>query len=108
MSEGQWLVAVAGVLVIAVPFDIYVAVKFVIAALEEPRIPILTLAALRSVAIAIAATIAGILGIASIWFAWTDQRILPTPLGAILIALALIVISVPNVYALRLLAEDEQ
>lgn len=107
MSEAQWLLVVAGVLVIAVPFDIYVAARFVIAALERPRIPILTLAALRSIAIAVAASIAGVLGAASIWFAWTGERLLPTPIGAILIAVALIVISIPNVYALRLLTEDD-
>lgn len=104
-----WLTAVALVLIIAVPFDWYVAVRFTYAAVEKPYIPILVLAALRSVAIAIAATLAGILGAASLIYAATGQRILPTPWGAVMLAAALIVISAPNVYALRELSrvDDE-
>ena len=104
-----WLLAVAAVLIIAVPFDWYVAVRFVWVAIERPYIPILILAALRSVAIAAAATIAGVLGFVSIWFAATGQRLLPTPWGAVLLAIALIIISLPNIYALRELSrvDDE-
>lgn len=102
MSDG-WLVAVALVLIVFVPFDWIVAVRFISAAVERPHIGVLTLAALRSIGIAFAATIAGILGAQSIWFAWTGERLLPSPIPAILIAVALIVISLPNVYALRLL-----
>ena len=103
-----WLMVVAAVLVVAVPFDVWVAVKFTRAALQRPRYRILTLAALRSVAIAIAACIAGILGAQSIYFAATGQRFLPAPIPAVLIAIALVVISLPNVYALRWLTTDAE
>lgn len=105
MSDSAALVVVAAVLMIAVPFDVYVAYRFVVAALEKPYIAVLTLAALRSVAIAIAAGIAGILGASSIWFAVTGERLLVPPWSTVLIAAALILISLPNVYALRLLDE---
>lgn len=105
MSDSGLLVLVAAILVIAVPFDIYVAYRFVSAAVERPHIPVLTLAALRSVAIAFAATIAGMLGFSSIWFAATGERLIMPPQTTILIAAALVLISLPNVYALRLLNE---
>lgn len=97
------IIAVAIVLILFVPFDWIVAVRFIAAARQRPYIQVLTLAALRSVAIAIAATLAAILGAQSIWFYLTGQRLLPQPVPAILIAVSLVVISLPNVYALRLL-----
>ena len=106
MSNDAWIIAVAAVLVLFVPFDWYVALKFIVVARQRPYIRVLTLAALRSTAIAIAATIAGILGIQSIWFYLTGERLLPQPVPAILIAIALVVVSLPNVYALRLLGDE--
>jgi len=102
-----WLSAVIVVLIVFVPFDWYVAVKFISIAIQRPHIRVLTLAALRSVAIAFAATIAGLLGVQSIVFVTTGQRILPQPIPTILIAVALVVISLPNIYALRLLSNGE-
>lgn len=107
MNDDSWLLVVAVVLVIAVPFDWFVAVKFVRVAIEKPHIGVLTLAALRSVAIAIAATIAGYLGFASIYFGLTGQRLIAPPASTILIAVALVIISLPNVYALRQLNDRE-
>lgn len=101
------LTAVAVVLIIAVPFDWYVAVKLIRAAAIRPRYRVLTLAAMRSVAIAVAASLAALLGAQSIWFQISGgQRLLPTPIPTILIAVALIVISLPNIYALRWLSSD--
>lgn len=100
MIDG-WLLVVIAVLVVAVPFDWYVALRFVQAAVERPHISILTLAALRSVAIAVAASIAALLGVQSIVFVSTGVRLLPTPIPTVLIAVALVIISVPNIYALR-------
>jgi hypothetical protein len=84
---------------------VYVAVRFIAAALERPHIHVLTLAELRSSAIAGAAVIGGVLGFSSIWFAYTGQRLLPLPIPALLIATALVLISLPNIYALRLLRD---
>jgi hypothetical protein len=103
LNDNGWLVAVAAVLVVAVPFDLYVAFRFIRAAIERPHIPVLTLAALRSGAIAVAAVIAGILGLQSIVLLQTGVRVLPTPWPTVLLAVALVVISLPNVYALRVL-----
>lgn len=102
------LVLVGVVLMIAVPFDVYVAWRFTTYALQRPRYRILTLAALRSIAIAIAAVIAGILGAQSIYFSATGERFLPTPVPTVLIAIALVVISLPNVYALRWLSTNDE
>ena len=101
------LFMVAGVLLIAVPFDWWVAARFIAAALERPHIGVLTLAALRSAGIAVAATLAGILGAQTLYFYATGDRFLPSPVSAILIAVALVVISLPNVYALRLLERGD-
>lgn len=100
-----WLIVVSAVLIITVPFDWYVAYRLTFAARIKPRSQTLNLAAGRSIAIAIAATIAGFLGMTTIYFNVTGIRLLPPPWAAILIAVALIVISVPNVYALRLLRQ---
>lgn len=104
MSE-LWLTIVALILIVTVPFDWYVAYRMTYAALVKPRSQTLNLAAGRSIAIAIAATIAGFLGLTTIHFNVTGVRILPVPWGAALLAVALIVISIPNVYALRLLRQ---
>lgn len=100
-----WLLVVSAVLVVTVPFDWYVAYRLTFAAWVKPRSQTLNLAAGRSIAIAVAATIAGFLGMTTIYFNVTGVRVLPQPLPAILIAIALIVISLPNVYALRLLRQ---
>lgn len=103
------LTVVAIVLIVAVPFDWYVAARFIAAAAVRPHYRVLTLAALRSGAIAIAATLAGILGLQSIYFQVSGgDRLIPAPVGIILLAVALIVISLPNVYALRWLASDDE
>ena len=101
-----WLLAVAVLLIIFVPFDWIVAGIFIGAAIVKPRLRILNLAALRSTAIAIAATIAGLLGLQSILFGLYGVRLFPTPIPTILIAVALIVISLPNIYALRVLVDE--
>lgn len=97
------LVAVAVVLIVLTPFDIYVAWRLSVLAMQKPRIPSLTGAALRSVAIAVAGTLFAILGFHSIWFAYTGVRLLPTPVPTLLIVVGAVVISLPNIYFLRLL-----
>jgi len=104
VSDGL-LVAVAVTLIVAVPFDIYVAFRFVSEAAHKPYIRVLTLAAFRSVGIAIAATVFGTLGLAAIYFVVFGERLLPPGVSALFIALGAIVISLPNLYALRLLRE---
>lgn len=103
-----WIAVVAAVLIVAVPFDIYTAIVFTAAAWQRPHYRILTLAALRSIAIAIAATFFGLLGVQSIYFAATGERFLPSPIPTILIALGAIMISLPNVYALRWLRGSDR
>lgn len=107
MSDA-WLLIVAAILIVAVPFDVYAAIKIVRAAMEKPYLRILTLAALRSVAIVIAAVIFAILGAQAILFTLTGTRIFPASLSALLIAIAAVVISLPNVYALRWLRESDK
>lgn len=99
------LILLAVILVIAVPFDWYAAVKLIAEARRPPSIATLNLAALRSLAIAVAATCFGVLGVSSIVFVTTGTRILPTPVPTILIAIGALVISLPNVYFLRLLEQ---
>jgi len=99
------LVAVAVVLVIAVPYDWWVAYRFIVVARERPRLGVLNLAALRSIAIAIAATLGGLLGANWIAYYFNRDWLLDLPIPPVLIAIALVVISIPNVYALRLLKE---
>ena len=96
------LLAVAAVVVVAVPFDWVVAVKLTAAA-RGAESPTLNLAAGRSIAIAIAATIGGVLGIHTIAFYALGVRLIPPPFPAFMIGAALIVISIPNIYAMRLL-----
>jgi hypothetical protein len=104
------LLAVSIVLIVAVPWDLYVAYRFVRAAMEKPYIPILTLAAVRSVAIAIAATIFGLLGLHSVLFLASGEtfRLLPVPVPTLLLAVGAIVISVANIYVFRVLRGDER
>lgn len=104
-----WLILVSAVLLVFVPFDWFVAGVFSGAALKGPGNWILNLAAIRSVAIAIAATIAGGLGVQSIVFVASGGtvRLLPQPIPTLLLAAALIVISLPNVYALWRLAKKD-
>jgi hypothetical protein len=97
------LIAVAVVLIVLTPFDIYVAWRLTSLALQRPHIASLTGAALRSIAIAVAGTLFAILGIQSIWFAHYGERLLPAPIPTLLIVAGAIVISLPNIYFLRIL-----
>jgi hypothetical protein len=102
-----WLVVVAAILIIAVPFDVYVAFRFVAEAARKPYLPVLTLAALRSLGIAIAATAFGVLGTGVIYLVVVGDRLIPPGVAAALISIGAIVVSLPNVYALRLLREGK-
>jgi len=95
------LIAVSIVLMIAVPFDVYVAWRFARAALVRPRTDVGNFVALVVTSVAIAATSGGTLGIYSIVFIATGDRLIPQPLPILLLAAALIVISLPNVYVIR-------
>lgn len=106
--DDAWLYLVALLLIVAVPFDWVVAGIFIGAAMVKPRLPILTLAAGRSFAIAVAASIAGLLGIQSLLFGLYGIRLLPVPIPTVLIGVALVVISIPNLYALKVLRDLEQ
>lgn len=100
------LVIVAAILVVAVPFDWWTAATLIRAAYERPRVRLLTFIALVVFCCAVAATAFGILGIQSLWFALTRERFLPTPVPTVLIALGAIIISVPNMLAVRWLRES--
>lgn len=107
MNDG-WLFVITTILSLAAAFDWYVAAKFIGAAIERPHIPILNLAALRSIAIAVATTIFGVLGIVSVVFAVYGVRILPVPIPTVLLVTGAIVISLPNLYFLRVLGNGDE
>lgn len=96
-----WLVVVAAVLVVAVPFDWWTAARIIAAAVERPRVRFLSFVALVVGACALAASAFGILGIQLLWLAVTGDRLLPPPIPTVIIALGAIVISIPNVLAVR-------
>lgn len=104
MSD-EVLFGVALVLVIAVPFDIYVAWRFTKAALVRPHDDVATGIALTLACIAIAATCAGVLGVHTIRFLKTGDRLIPQGLSILLIAIAVVVVSVPSAYWIRKIRE---
>lgn len=99
MSDGV-LAIVALVLVVALPFDIYVANRFIRAASVRPYDDVATGIALTTGCIAIAAAIAALLGIHTIRFQASGgtERLLPMGISVVLIAIAMIVISIPAAY----------
>lgn len=101
------LLAVTILLVGLAAFDWYVAYRFVRPALDEPPVSMLTLAALRSVAIAVAGTIFAALAIAVAAALWVDVRLIPMPWFLILLIIGAAIASLANLYALRVLQEDE-
>ena len=101
------LVAVTLLFIILASFDWYVAVRFVVIALERPRFVFLTFAAVRSVAISVAGTVFAILGIASVASLELSISILPPPWGTVLLIVGAVVASVANLYALRVLRPEE-
>ena len=91
---------VALVLVVALPFDIYVANRFIRAASVRPFDDVATGIALTTACIAIAAAIAAVLGVHTIRFQASGgtERLLPMGVSVVLIAVAMIVISIPAAY----------
>lgn len=100
-----WLLAVAVLLVVAVPFDWIVAGVWIGLALVKPPISFIAVTAKRHVIYAIVASLAGLLGIQSIAFVAYGVRILPAPVPTLIIAAVLIGVSIPNVLSLRYLRE---
>ena len=103
MTENLFVIVIALVLLGFVPFDLYVAWRLSTLAMQKPYIASLTGAAIRSVAIAAAAVLFAILGVQSIVFLQTGERLLPSPLPTLLIAGGAVIVSLPNLYFLRLL-----
>lgn len=98
-----WLLAVAILLIIAVPFDWIVAGVWIGLALVKPPITFIAVTAKRHFIYAIVASLAGVLGVQSIAFAAYGIRILPAPIPTLIIALVLVGVSIPNVLSLRYL-----
>jgi hypothetical protein len=102
------IVFVSLALIVAVPFDAYVALRLVRAAILRPRIPALTAMAIVSSAIFIAALIFGVLGLNAIILLRTGQRIIPMVASTTLLVIAVCVISLPNAHLLRRLRVWDQ
>lgn len=102
-GESLFVVIVALVLLVFVPFDIYVAWRLSQLALQKPRIASLTGAAVRSIAIAVAGVLFAILGVQSLVFLTSGERLFPSPIPTVLIAAGAVVVSLPNLYFLRIL-----
>ena len=102
MSDA-FIVAIGTILVLAVPFDLYVAVVILAAAIQPPRIAALTFMAAVSIAIAISASLSAAIAVSAILFLETGQRLFPAWLATLMLAVGLIVVSLPNAYFLWLL-----
>ena len=102
MSDGL-VIAIGVVLVLAVPFDVYVAAVILAAALQPPRIAALTFMAAVSIAIAISASLSALIAVSAILFLETGQRLFPASLATLMLAIGLVVVSLPNTYFLWLL-----
>ena len=103
MSDVSTLIALTVPLVIAAGFDWYVARAYVSAAIQKPHIANLTAGAWVRVGIATGATISAVLGVVSLWFFLTGQRILPQPWGTVFLYATTIVPSLTNVSSLKAL-----
>lgn len=101
MRLNQELLAV--VFTLAALSTMYVAFRFVDAALAKPRIPILTAAAILKVGIAVGAMIGAFLGLNGLALARTGERLIPQELSLLLLAIALVAPAVTELPLLRLL-----
>lgn len=98
-----FLNGIAVILIVLPVWDWRVALKTCRAAYKRPRYEALTSSALSSFATAVAATIAGALGINRIEAVLTGTPgFIPPTVALGLLALALIVVSLPNIYTDRL------
>lgn len=103
MTDVSTLVVLTIPLVIAMAVDWYVARGYVLAAIEKPYIPVLTVGAWVRTGIAVGATITAFLGVASLWLLLTGQRVIPQPWGTVLLYAATIVPSLANIPSARML-----
>lgn len=93
----------AVILIAFVPFDGYVAWRITAVAWARPRIDALTGAALVSIGIFVLASIVAVVCIHAILAAETGAGFLPAGLPALMLGVGLVVVSLPNLYLLRLL-----
>ena len=100
-----WLLLVAVLLVVAVPFDWIIAGIWLGVALVKPPIAVLQTTAKRHVIYAVVASFAGLLGIQTIALNAYGIRIFPAPIPTVLIVLILVGVSVPNVLSVKYLVE---
>jgi hypothetical protein len=100
VSDG-FLAVVAVVIMALVPGDLYAAVRLLVAAVERPAIPALTLYAGLSCGVAIAAAAFGIIALSTFVRILTGEALLPTGFGLPLLLVGMVVISLPNVFLLR-------
>jgi hypothetical protein len=102
MSDGLLLI-IACILVIFVPADVYVAYRLDRLAVRKPYIASLTGAALRSTAIAVAASLFAAVAFVSVWFLRTGEMLIPVGTPTLLLAVGTVIISLPNVYFIKVL-----
>lgn len=95
-------------IVLLVPFDVYVAWSYARAAVRRPHIEALTASALSTAGVATAAVLAGILGINRLIVIGGGPAFLDGSVALLLLALALVVVSLPNLYKVRLLKRWSQ
>lgn len=96
---------IAIVLVLAPAVNWYVFGRVVEAAWPKPRIEYLNADVLISLGIAVSSSLAALIGVHVLRFTATGERILPPGAVAVVLAAALIVISLPNLNKLRVLAQ---
>jgi hypothetical protein len=102
------LLVVLAVVIVGLPsINWYVFGQLRAAAWPKPREPFLTSNTIVSLGIAVSSTFGGILGVHTLVFTWTEIRLLPQGFAVYLIAAALIVVSLPNIYMLRTLRRLE-
>lgn len=102
------LLVVLAIVIVGLPgITWYVFGQLRAAAWPKPREPFLTSNTIVSLGIAVSSTLGGILGVHTLVFTWTQIRLLPQGVAVYLIAGALIVVSLPNLYMLRTLRRLE-
>jgi hypothetical protein len=88
--------AIAAFLMVIAPFPVYVFWRFLVKALERPRIPALTLMTAILGAVAFGAVITGVVGLNTL-VRWKTGQGLPPGTALALIALALVVVSIVEI-----------
>lgn len=100
-SRDVLLNVIAVAVLIVPPFVYYVTARYVIAAWQKPRVPALLVTTFLLVGISVSVTTQAILGANRLYEFFTTIRIVPPIVALVLLATALLVISLPVFYALR-------